>query len=311
MFKHQIKPFGKYTKHCLSNPNGTSLSLVPEYGACLLDLSFNGSSVLDAYKTPEELDFNRWSKNIVLYPFPNRLKNGQYQWKGKSYQFPINDSHTGNALHGFGFNQNMAVEKVVLEERSASILLRSEYNGDNPAFPFSFTFHIEFYLNSSNNFEAGMRFQNTGVESMPIGWGWHPYFQLADTVENLELQTPELHMIGIDQTMIPTGKRYTYNDFAFSKSIGTTVLDNCFATDDEEQVSILLKGEKGTLNYWQECGQRKYNFIQLFTPPHRKSLAIEPMTCNVDAFNNGDGLIELVGGETTEAKFGLSYTPNF
>ncbi|MCB0643138.1 MAG: hypothetical protein KDC44_15925, partial [Phaeodactylibacter sp.] len=49
----------------------------------------------------------------------------------------------------------------------------------------------------------------------------------------------------------------------------------------------------------------KYNFLQVFTPDHRQSIAIEPMTCNVDAFNNREGLIVLKPGEAHAASFGL------
>jgi len=31
-------------------------------------------------------------------------------------------------------------------------------------------------------------------------------------------------------------------------------------------------------------------YLQIYTPVHRKSIAIEPMTCIADAFNNNHGL---------------------
>ena len=309
MFQHQITPFGKYTQHSLRNNEGTGFSLVPEYGACFLDLSFQGTQVLDAYTTPEELDFNRWSKNVLLYPFPNRLKEGSYTWNGKTYQFPINDGQTGNALHGFGTNKPMTIAKVTLEEQQASMLLTYDYAADNPAFPFPFSFEFDLLCSNANTFEANMSFRNTGTEAMPIGWGWHPYFALEEQVDRVHLSTPTLHMIGIDQYMIPTGKRYEYPEFRDGKPIGATILDNCFAVEiDQNKISLSLQGNKGRLDYWQQTGDAKYNFIQLFTPPHRQSVAIEPMTCNVDALNNQQGLIVLEPGQEASAKFGLTYT---
>ena len=59
---------------------------------------------------------------------------------------------------------------------------------------------------------------------------------------------------------------------------------------------------------WQETGKYKYNFLQVYTPPHRKSIAIEPMTCAPDAFNNKDGLIVLGPFESFYAVCGIKHT---
>jgi aldose 1-epimerase len=49
----------------------------------------------------------------------------------------------------------------------------------------------------------------------------------------------------------------------------------------------------------------KYNFLQVYTPPHRNTIAIEPMTCLADAFNNKKGLIILKPSETASFSFGV------
>ena len=56
---------------------------------------------------------------------------------------------------------------------------------------------------------------------------------------------------------------------------------------------------------WQETGKRKYNYLQIFTHPSRMSIAIEPMTCNIDAFNNKEGLITLKSDESFKACYGI------
>ena len=42
-----------------------------------------------------------------------------------------------------------------------------------------------------------------------------------------------------------------------------------------------------------------------YIPPDRSSIALEPMTCKANAFNNGDGLITLAPGESFEGSFGV------
>src|SRR5579871_4129739 len=35
----------------------------------------------------------------VLFPFPNRIRNGRFTWQGKDYQLPLNDPSHRNAIH--------------------------------------------------------------------------------------------------------------------------------------------------------------------------------------------------------------------
>ena len=37
----------------------------------------------------------------VLFPFPNRLRDGRFTWEGRQYQLPLNDPAARNAIHGF------------------------------------------------------------------------------------------------------------------------------------------------------------------------------------------------------------------
>lgn len=311
MFEHHQSSFGQFQKHTFINTSTqTGFSLVPAFGACLLDISFQGQSILDGYATPTQMLTNAWYKNVLLLPFPNRLNNGTYQWQGQTYRFPINDTHTENALHGFSPDYTPMIFKATeLKKASASIELQFFYDGSHPAYPFPFTFNVTYAI-TAQRFEITLQVKNEGKNPMPFGMGWHPYFKIGDHINNLKLKVPSCEWIGVNQKMIPTGKRYDYEEFVVAKKIGTTVLDNCFAIKNmasEGRFEVQLQSEKEQLTYWQETGPRKFNFIQLFTPPHRASMAIEPMTCNVDGFNNEEGLIVLKEGEEVKGKFGMTY----
>jgi len=304
MFKHHIEPFGSFRKHILCSADGAdALAFIPEYGACLLELQLQGVNVLDGYSTPEEMLENRWGKNIVLYPFPNRLKDGRYQWQGKSYQFPINNPDTGNALHGFGWNRPMEVANISVQEDSCSVTCVREELGGESAYPFVCSFFITFQLWGGGKFEVMLGFENHSDVPVPVGMGWHPYFALSTHVDEMELRFPSCELVEIDRFMIPTGRMFREERFVQETPIGNTVLDNCFRLEPEPGwAEVWLRGEKGRLRYAQETGSGKFNFVQVFTPPHRQSLAIEPMTCNIDAFNNGQGLITLAPGASTSAR---------
>lgn len=312
MFDHQTEDFGSYQKHLLTDTaNGHLLSFVPQHGCCLLDIQVGGVSLLDGYETFIELDLDTWGKSGLLFPFPNRMAAGQYTWEGSHYNFPINDPNTGTALHGFGMDKEFRVLRISTEDNTASVSCQYEYDGQFPSYPFPFNLNITFSLDQQGNFEMEYRCWNMGDKALPWGFGWHPYFQVGENIQHAELTTPSLRMIGVDEQMIPTGKRYDFDEFTEGKTIGATVLDNCFVPLAESPTSleIKLRGEKGTLRYWQETGEEGMNYVQLFTPPYRKSLAIEPMSCNVDAFNNGDGLITLHPGDMARGRFGFRFEP--
>ncbi len=50
---------------------------------------------------------------------------------------------------------------------------------------------------------------------------------------------------------------------------------------------------------------KSMNFLQIYTPEKRRSIAIEPMSCLADAFNNKIGLITLKPGKSISHHFGI------
>lgn len=310
MYQHHATSFGKYEKHSLADAAaGNRLELAPGFGSCVLNIELQGQPVLDGYDTAAEMSINRWAKNVLLFPFPNRLFEGRYRWEGKEYEFPVNDGQTGNALHGFGMDKPMEVAAVNTGETEAAIRCACHYDGSLEYYPFPFTFEANFRITGPALVEISLEAYNTGPGPMPFGMGWHSYFQLSEKVDDMIMQLPPCDMIGVDQVMIPTGKRYEYTTFTQPRRIGAEVLDNCFAIRQREgRIGIMLRGARGELQYWQEVGRGKFGFLQLFTPFHRRSLALEPMSCNIDAFNNGEGLIRLAPGEKAMARLGFSFT---
>ncbi|NRB49541.1 MAG: hypothetical protein HRU41_17810 [Saprospiraceae bacterium] len=308
MFKLEKEAFGNFELlHLHSEEGKNALKIVPGHGACLLDLTLGGVSILDSYTTPGEMDLNNWCKSRFLFPFPNRLKHGTYHWEDQIYQFPVNDGQTGNALHGSGMDKPFRYTHLDITADQATLECTYKGDGQDPAYPFRFSFMVKFTLHHDDQFTLEMSFQNLHSSPIPIGLGWHPYFKLDEEgVNRLQLKFPPCEMIGIDPYMIPTGKRYVYDRFEKKRAIQAEVLDNCFLlTNQSGLAELVLSNETHQLTYWQEAGPNKFNYVQVFTPPHRESIAIEPMSCNIDAFNNGDGLIKLHPGEKIQASCGV------
>ena len=312
MYHHITEAFGDYLKHTLvDSKGGNSISLIPECGALLISCVMDGTELLDGYRNPSELEELAYGKSLLLFPFPNRLDSGSYWLDGKNYQFPVNDPHTGNAIHGLGFRTPFKIHALQVENDYASITCSHDYNGRNPAFPFPFCIKVKFTINATE-LNVQLTMENTGIGSIPAGLGWHPYFFISENMRNCTLQMPELERIEIDDRMIPTGNREKIITFTNPVPLANVRLDNCFFIVNQQKPFVaVLDAPSGKLTYTQETGPDKFNYVQIFTPDHKRSIALEPMTCNINAFNNGEGLKILQPGEQFGGQCSIRFAKNF
>lgn len=303
------KPLGQFEEVCITNGD-TSCSFIPQFGSYLTDMVFSVGTqkinVIDGYREEAEFLKNRYYKSAFLLPFPNRLKGGQFQYKGKNYQFPLNEPENNNSIHGFNDFYKMEIVRTNLEGECAEVVLRHIYDGQNPAYPFPFVFTLTYRLFDNNSFECEIALKNTNDFEIPMGFGWHPYFKLGNSAKSLQLQLPAAQKIEINEFMLPTGKKADFSNFQTLETIGDTFLDTGFLLEKQTgkaELKLYSPELKTMLTYWQEAD--KFPFFQVYTPPMGESVAFEPMTCNINAFNNGEGLLELAPQATFSGTFGL------
>lgn len=308
LFELETSDFGEFRRYRFHHPElEHGFDIVPGAAANVTEIRFAKTNVLDGYQTPDELRAGKWGKGAILFPFPNRLRDGRYTWHSREYAFPINNAPTNNAIHGFVRHESFAVERIELTARRASITSRFVADGKNAAYPFPFTLDVTFSITAKSEFIATFSVTNQHDASIPVGLGWHPYFRLTPRAADHHLQLPPCERIEIDERMIPTGRRSPYADFREERSLGETQLDTCFAVlPGESAVHAVLRAPGHSLTI--EAPRERFPFFQVFTPPARTSIAIEPMTCNVDAFHNREGLVELAPGQQWTAEFRIVHT---
>ena len=313
MFIIRPESFGNQLSYLLENTAiGERTRVVPGHGATVTELYLGKADaqlqVVRGSASKEELLSDQVYKSALLLPFPNRIKDGRYRMGAAAYQLPVNEMQRHNALHGFVFNRAFTVTAKEVTEDAASLTLAFDYAGTYPGYPFSFRAEVTYQLHAEEGFTCRLAVENTGAEAMPFGAGWHPYFSLNRRIDELLLQMPPATGFAIDEQMIPAGRTGTHA-FTAATALGDTTFDDCFAlTQPKEgiaETSLALPDGSQKLVFWQETGPGKYNFLQVYTPPHRQTICIEPMTCGIDAFNNGDGLLVLQPKERFEASFGV------
>lgn len=316
MFQIDESCFDKFTQvKALDTTSGEYVTIIPEYGGKINELVLNKNeknySIL--YGSTNYSDFmtsiGKTFQGAKLIPFPNRINNGHYYFKGIKYQLPINEPEKHHSIHGFLFDKKMNIlEKKVHDDR-VLITMEYIYEGDMTGYPFIFELQIVYCLDSDNGFKCTTKITNIDKKSIPVGDGWHPYFKTEGKVDDLMLELPSSKKVEIDANMIPTGKMEIFRKFSTPSKIGNMEFDTTLYLGDKEgRNSTFIYDTRNDLkiNIWQETGKGKYNYLQIFIPPNRESIAIEPMTCNINAFNNNDGLIVLEPGESFLASYGVS-----
>ena len=305
--------FGKYTKiKILNSETNEFVSIIPENGAIINELNLTKDdvnySIIDGYSTYEELIKNAGHKSSKMFPFPNRIKDGKYKFNNNEFQLPINHVKENHAIHGFVFNKKFKIVETKIEDHFASVTLKYIYKGEITGYPFEFEITIINSLIDGEGFKCQTDVKNIGKLDMIMGDGWHPYLKFDKKVNDLFLTIPESDRIEVDDRMIPTGNIIDYNDFAVSSKIGDTSFDTGFYIKNQNEIcktEIYNPEADIKLIISQETGGNKYNYLQIYIPPSRDSIAIEPMTCNTNAFNNKQGLITFKPNEQFEAWYGV------
>ena len=243
-------------------------------------------------------------KSSKLSPFVCRLQHGKYSFDQKEYK--IEGFYLGeHAIHGLLFNAPFTVTDTKTTASEASVTFRHHYKGTDPGYPFPFTLYVKWKLTSGNTLQVFTTATNNHSSAIPFSDGWHPYFSVGDTIDTATLSFTSNKQLEFSEDLLPTGNLIEDNRFIAGQKMEGVFLDNCFLLDmsSETQQHCTLKNESVTLTI---APNKQYPYLQIYTPPHRKSIAIENLTSAPDSFNNGIGLLIIEPNHTLE--FSTTYT---
>ncbi len=301
-YKHHILPFGKLELHRIEHvATKAHFTFVPEFGAIIQSLHLHKKDqlfeVIDGYHNYEEAIANRQYKSSHLIPFPNRIKEGRYLFADTIQQLPLNFAHEGNAIHGLISDQPLKIQSIELGQEVAKITLQQSFK-PSPGYPFSYKTTI-IYRFSLASLTCEVVAQNTSSTNIPMGIGWHPYFKINDKkADELYLKLPRCKMLQTKE-MIPTGVLSDYNKFNKPALISDTEFDTGFLV--HHSAEVVLKDEEHNVSL--HINSKNCSYLQVYIPPERTSIAVEPMTCATNAFNNQMGLQLLAPKESLDVSY--------
>ncbi len=148
----------------------------------------------------------------LLAPFANRLDDTYFYANGRKYNL---DTENGTVrgpvpIHGYlsGTNQWKVVEAKA-DANGAWVTEKLEFY-KNPLymqnFPFAHVLTMTYRL-SNGEMEVRTKIENLSIEPMPVAIGFHPYFQLTDSVrKDWVLSVPAQTHWKLAANKVPTGE---------------------------------------------------------------------------------------------------------
>lgn len=244
------------------------------------------------------------SSGAVLIPWPNRLRDGQYEHEGHDFQLPLSEPAQHNASHGL-----VRWARFDLAASTEGSLTFTHELVPQTGYPFELLIRISYVLSEETGLSVHTSLTNHGERSAPFGVGFHPYLDLdGHDVGQAEVDIPVGSVYEVDERQIPVahtpvaGTRY---ELSPARELGSLRLDHGF-TDLHGTRATVRFGPHRTELWWGE----EFGYLQVFTPPferfQRTAIAIEPMSCAANALASGDGLAVLAPNASWTATWGIA-----
>lgn len=288
--------------------HGDQRAVVVEVGGGLRTYVVGGEDRLDGYGRDEVCSGGRGQP---LMPWPNRLRDGRYEFDGREYAVALSEPATRTAIHGLVRWANWAAV-----EHGDSRVTMEHVLHPQAGWPGILRLRIEYAL-GDRGLAVNASATNVGAAACPFGAGFHPYLTLGTrTVDSLTVQAPGRSYLEADERGIPVSKRSVQDtplDFRSGRALGGDKLDHGFTDlerdpDGLARVRLAAEGSDHRMTLWMD---EAYGYLMLFTgdtlapPRRRRGLAVEPMTCPPNALQSGEGVVRLAPGEVFTARWGI------
>lgn len=260
-------------------------------------------NIIDGFNDPKDAiaEVTNGFKSTKLSPFVCRLRDGKYQFNEQSYQ--LERFYLGkNAIHGLLYDAIFSVDEQGSNAEKAWVKLSYNYTGTDKGYPFNYSLSVTWTLHTNNQLTVTSTATNHHHIAVPFCDGWHPYFKTEGDLNEAVLKFNTNRMLVFDEGLLPTGAEQLDERFINGTTLAGIQLDNCFVLPKNSKGFCTLETKQVRISIEPD---ETYPYLQVYTPEHRKSIAIENLSAAPDAFNNGKGLIML------ESKSSVSFTTTY
>lgn len=228
--------------------------------------------------------------NIILAPWPNRVADAAFTFRGRRHELAATEPARGHAIHGF------TVRRIfdIVEHSPDAAVLRTVL-GPEPGWPWPIELTVRYALTDSG-LEAAMTAVNLAEEPAPCALGVHTYLDAQGApLDECTLHHTIAERQPVNERLIPAGAREPWPHGPIP--MRSTVLDDAgYDPLDRPRIARLVDASGTGVELEATCN---LPWTQLFTSPQRH-LAVEPMTAPPNALNTGEDLTVLAPGGALE-----------
>lgn len=278
--------------------NGDYRATIVSVGAGIAALTNRGRDLVAPHPV-DEMPIGYLGK--ALLPWPNRIAGGTYQYQGVAHEVPINEHHTGAALHGLASWQDWEI----VDSSTANVTLRT-FTAPQYGYPFALVSTVTYALDAATGLETRIVTRNVGKDTAPYGVSSHPYLTCnLRPVNECTLQVPASQVLTVDENLAPVEQVDVAQadlDYQVATVVGATEIDHAFTGLPQGAWNVDLSDGEMTVRLTST-----EPWVQVYSGTNigRIGLAVEPMTCPPNAFNSHQDLIELAPGQETTFVFSI------
>jgi aldose 1-epimerase len=273
---------------------------------------------------PEGLGPNGYSAGVpILFPFPNRVRGGEYTFQGRAYELDINETARGNHIHGLVSKLPWQVEGTGAGDAEGAwhraVIDLSQFPEAMRQYPFSCLLRVITRLKDGTLIQE-TTVTNTGQTPLPMGYGIHPWFPATidgGPREETEVTIPADGYWEL-QDLVPTGRvlpadQQAKFDLRHSRALDEEEYDDVFTgvirrADGWIAASIRYPNVGYQIDVEASSEFREW---VLFAPRTRRVICIEPYTGTTNAVNLQNqgvdaGLVVLEPGDSWMGEIRIS-----
>lgn len=271
-----------------------SARIVLDIGNTLYNWTWKGKKILwFPYSLDNYLNNEKLAGNPLMYPWANRLSSDVLNFGEEEIILESDVLYKDSndlPLHGLLLKSGRWITKEMgADEYSAwhtAIYESTEMSEMIDQFPFFHSLEMTHRLDK-DGVEVNLRINNTGGKSLPLSFGFHPYFNYENyNREEILLNIPFVHHVKTDKFLLPTGEVNLLEDFLTE---GTFPLKKLFLDDG------FVNRISGKHPFFETSDYKvevvfddEYQCCVVYAPTSsdKKYLCIEPMVVPTNSLNN-------------------------
>jgi aldose 1-epimerase len=289
---------------------GEASATVVQVGGGLRTYTVGDRPILDGYDLDAMCDGARCQS---LVPWPNRVRDGKWSWRGQDMQLALTEPEQHNAIHGL-----VRWLPWSLVSRDAASLTVGCTSYPQPGYPWTIEVRNAWSLDA-DGVAVETTIVNRSDTTAPVACGFHPYLTVGTaTIDDAILTLPGSTRILTGDQQIPSGRESvagTPYDFRTPKQIGELKIDHTYTDlrrDDDGRCRLrLARADRAAqVTVWVD---QAFGFLEIFTGDglpdparRRQGLGVEPMSVPPNALETGERVVALEPGGTWRGSWGIN-----